>query len=178
MDLPKSTLSQLDDDNYGNWRTRILAGLTIKGLKHAISVDADVDEDDDDKARSYLILSCKDHLLPFIKDLDTARAIWVKLESIYQASSKAKVNEVRRQLAGLKKSPKEPVSRYLSRAELLRDQLLFFFFFLQGKGTRSKGTGSRKLGNHTLRTEEDNKGSRKTKEGQQKNIHEYGLQDR
>ena len=48
MDLPKSTLSQLDDDNYGNWRTRILAGLTIKGLKHAISVDADVDEDDDD----------------------------------------------------------------------------------------------------------------------------------
>ena len=124
MDLPKSTLSQLDDDNYGNWRTRILAGLTIKGLKHAISVDADVDEDDDDKARSYLILSCKDHLLPFIKDLDTARAIWVKLESIYQASSKAKVNEVRRQLSGLKKSPKESVSRYISRAELLRDQLL------------------------------------------------------
>jgi hypothetical protein len=31
---------------------------------------------------------------------------------------------------------------------------VFFFFFLQGKGTRSKGKGS-KLGNHTLRTEEE-----------------------
>ena len=124
MDLPKSTLQLLDDDNYENWKTRMLAGLTIKGLKHTVIGDFEVDEEDDDKARSYLILSCKDHFLPSIKGLETARAVWDRLESIHQAMSRAKVIAVRRQLAGLKKSSKESVSRYISRAETLRDQLL------------------------------------------------------
>ena len=115
-------MPKLDDNNYGVWSVRMMACLALKKVSKAISEDT-VDPEDDLQARSLLVIQVKDHLLPFIKNEKTAKGMWLKLEELHKNKSRARLNLMRRELAQLKKEPKETVAKYTARAESLRDQL-------------------------------------------------------
>ena len=119
----KVALPLLDDNNYTTWAVRMEAALACKALDGAIA-DGGVPPESDKLARGLIILHLKDHLYPFVKKLDTAKAVWDKLEALYKARSKARINQLRRELAGLRKLTGESVTKYVARAEGLRDQLL------------------------------------------------------
>ena len=119
----KVSLPLLDDNSYTTWAVRMEAALACKALDGAIA-DGGVPPESDKLARGLIILHLKDHLYPFVKKLDTAKAVWDKLEALYKARSKARINQLRRELAGLRKLTGESVTKYVARAEGLRDQLL------------------------------------------------------
>ena len=122
MEGAKIVLPMLDDGNYMVWSTRMRAALSMKGWSAAI--DEGEPAENDNAARSFLLLHVKDHVLPFIRNMETARKMWEALESLHRSKSRARVNQLRREMAQLKKGLKEPVAKYISRAEGIRDQLL------------------------------------------------------
>lgn len=100
------TIEPLNKDNYDTWKIQVQALLIkndawayVKGEKvkpeviagNAESIQrARTWEIEDQKARSDLILSISPSELKQIKECDTSRQVWCKLQEIYQSKGPAR----------------------------------------------------------------------------------------
>jgi len=111
------------------WTTTLLglfklkALLVLKKVWKAVTEDT-VDADVNETALSLLLLNVKSHHYPFITSATTAKEAWNALLGAYKAQSLARKQLLRKKLSNLKKAPKEPISKYYSRACQIRDDMI------------------------------------------------------
>ena len=125
VDLDKVSIPKLSDDNYATWSTRMRFLLISKGLWTAVSPPATTTtaHPDDHKALALIGLAVEDQYLPTVGECTTAQAAWDALAAIYRSRSNARVLTLKRQLASMSLQAAEPLTKYISRAQALRDQL-------------------------------------------------------
>lgn len=112
----------LDVDNYATWRTKMKFLLITKGLWAPVTGDS-TDADKDAKALALIGLHVKEHHLPVLETCNTAKSAWEQLERIHQAKSNARKRQLRKELAQLKMGAAEPLTKYVSRAKEIQNQL-------------------------------------------------------
>ena len=117
-------VERLDVDNYATWRLRMKHHLTSKGLWGAIETPNDVSVEIDKKAFAQIGLYVKEAHLSELEAFATTKAAWDHLESIYQAKSKARKVQLRKELVQLKKGATEPLTTYVARAKNIQSQLV------------------------------------------------------
>ena len=118
-------IDRLTDNNYSTWSARIEMLLVQKGLWDVVESGAAEGQpaDADKKARAVIGLHISDQFLPTFKANKTAKALWDSLQSTFAQKNNGNKLRLRRQLAGLKKQPKESLQQYFSRACRIRDEL-------------------------------------------------------
>ena len=94
--------------------------LISKGFWFAIEKTG---EANDAKALALIGLSVEDQYLPTVNKCTVAKEAWEALESIYKSRSNARVLILKRQLNSIALQDHEPITKYISRAQALRDQL-------------------------------------------------------
>jgi hypothetical protein len=119
-DVEKLVFKKLDVDNYATWSAKMRSLLTIKGYEDAITEAANVNSK---KALALSTLCVEDHHLTEIAGCQDAKAAWDTLAAAYRSRSVAKQLQLRKELNTLKMAPGEPVTKYISRARSIRDQL-------------------------------------------------------
>jgi len=120
----KITIAKLDVDNYATWSIKMDCYLASKGLSHELATTGDAATTADNRrAKAYIMLFVKDHLLPTLHPCVTAKDAWDTLKALYQTTSTASQVMLTKQLTSLKKDPSEPISVYVSRARALQQQL-------------------------------------------------------
>ena len=126
LSADKFTIEPLDVDNYATWSLRVMMLLKHKGLWSTIerAKDATVDPGTDQKALSLICLHVQDHHLVTLAMSPTAKAAWESLQQVYKAKSNARSLQLRRELYSLKMAPNEPLTKFVARAKMLRDNLL------------------------------------------------------
>jgi hypothetical protein len=124
-DDAKISVPKLGEDNYATWSTRMRFLLISKGYWEAVQHPANADHPhaNDAKALALIGLAVEDQFLPTVGACATARAAWEALAAIYRSRSNACILILKRQLNSLSMQDTEPVTRYVSRAQALRDQL-------------------------------------------------------
>ena len=122
--MSKVDIDKLDTDNYAVWSVKMKAYLVIKDLWSTISGKGDVKPGADEKALAPLALHVKDFHLATLSKAESAKDAWETLESVYQAKSTARRLQLKRELNNLRKEPSEALTKYVSRATDLRDQLI------------------------------------------------------
>lgn len=120
VDLDKVSIAKLSDDNYASWSTRMRFLLISKGFWSAVEQTGDAN---DAKALALIGLSVEDQYLPTVNKCTVAKEAWDALESIYKSRSNARVLILKRQLNSITLQDHEPITKYISRAQALRDQL-------------------------------------------------------
>ena len=65
-----------------------------------------------------------DFHLATLSKAESAKDAWETLEAVYQAKSTARRLQMKRELNNLRKEPSEALTKYVSRATDLRDQLI------------------------------------------------------
>ena len=116
-------IDKLATDNYAVWSVKMQAYLVIKDLWSSISGKGDVKPGADEKALAQPALHVKDFHLATLSEAESAKDAWVTLEAVYQAKSTARRLQLKRELNNLRKEPSEGLTKYVSRATALRDQL-------------------------------------------------------
>ena len=123
-DVDKINIAKLDVDNYATWCIKMECFLASKGLSEELSATGDAAITADNKrARAYIMLYVKDHLLATLNTSATAKEVWDKLKTQYQTTATASQVQLTKELTSLKKDPSEPISVYVSRARALQQQL-------------------------------------------------------
>jgi hypothetical protein len=120
VDLDKLGIPKLDLDNYLSWSQRMQYLLLSKGLWDATQEGGKAY---DSKALAIIGLSVEELYLPTLKSCVTAKAAWDALARLHESRSNARILNLKRQLTALRMSDSEPVTKYISRAQSLRDQL-------------------------------------------------------
>lgn len=75
------------------------------------------------KAQRILFESLKDHLIPFVSELDTLKEVYDTLVNLYSINNVGQNISSRNQLCDTKMSKDEPVASYLMKIAHIRDQL-------------------------------------------------------
>lgn len=125
MGNDKYKIEALDVDNYPIWSIRMTLALNDKGLWSLVTGDTKVTEDnaaDNIKAHALICMNVKDHHLVAIHKC-TAKEAWDKLADTYHAKTYARRINLRRELNNIKKKHDEPLTKYVARARMLRDDL-------------------------------------------------------
>lgn len=112
----------LDVDNYATWAKRMKYLLIMKGLWSAVTSDT-VDADKNEKAMAAIGLRMKDHHLATLERCTTAKQVWMELAATFQAKSNARKRQLRKELSQLKMGTAEPLTKYVSRAKEIQNQL-------------------------------------------------------
>jgi hypothetical protein len=125
-DFDKISIEKLDVDNYVVWKVRMQCALVTKGLDAALAAptaETPLSPETDKKARAFIMLCVKDHHLQALDECTTAREAWQLLEKQHASKSTARLLQLLQELAHLKKESAESISKYVSRARALQDQL-------------------------------------------------------
>lgn len=122
-EVEKPLVERLDVDNYATWETRMRFLLISKGLWSAVQDNERVNPETDQKALALIGLYVKEHHLPLLKRCSTAREAWQQLAAVYQAKSNARKLQLKKELAQLKMSPEEPLTKFAARGNDIQDQL-------------------------------------------------------
>jgi gag-polypeptide of LTR copia-type/Zinc knuckle/Domain of unknown function (DUF4219) len=117
-----ATVEPLDVDNYAAWKVKMQFLLIVKGLWSAVTGDT-VAEDLDAKACAHIGLHVKDHNLAVLDGCTTAKQVWERLESVYQAKSNARKRQLRKDLAQIKMGAGESLTKYVARGKAIMAQL-------------------------------------------------------
>ena len=121
----KLAVTKLDVDNYATWSTSMKWLLITKGLWGPVDKPKDyVDKEEDQKALALIGLSVQDHHQSTLAKCTTASEAWLALQAVYSAKSNARRLQLKRELHNIKLVAGEPLTKYVSRAKELRDQLL------------------------------------------------------
>ena len=125
VDIEKVSIPKLNEDNYATWSTRMRFLLISKGLWEAVQPPASATgpHPQDSKALGLIGLAVEDQFLPTVGASTTAKAAWDALTSIYVSRGNACILVLKRQLNSLRMQDSEPVTKYVARAQALRDQL-------------------------------------------------------
>jgi hypothetical protein len=118
----KITIEKLDTNNYATWAIQMEAVLVTKGLEAAVADDV-VDAAVSRKAKALILLSVQSHHLAVLNELGTARQVWEYLRSQYRQQSTARRRQLKQQLNKLQKDATESMSRFISRAKALQQDL-------------------------------------------------------
>jgi hypothetical protein len=116
------TIEKLDTNNYATWAIQMQAVLVTKGLDTALEAD-NVDVAVSKKAKALILLSVQSHLLAALSELGTAKEVWQYLETQYKQQSTARRRQLKQQLNRLQKDASEPMSKFISRAKSLQQDL-------------------------------------------------------
>jgi hypothetical protein len=122
-DFEKINIEKLDVDNYATWSIKMQYFLIHKGLWKAIDESAELDQEIDARARALIGLCVRDHHLSTLRDCKTAKKAWEALEAIYKAKSNARRLQLKKELNSLRMEASEPMTKYVSRARALQEQL-------------------------------------------------------
>jgi molybdopterin-biosynthesis enzyme MoeA-like protein len=118
-------LELLDRDNYESWKLRMKFALDARGLGAAIeptSGDSKIDVDMDRRARGFIGMYVKEHLLNVVNEHKSAYTVWAALENVFKAQTKARKLELRRQMTALDQRG-EKVGAYIARAKALYNDM-------------------------------------------------------
>ena len=74
------------------------------------------------RAQKIIVESIKDHLVPFVVDLKTSKAMYDKLVKLYSISTSGQNISLRNQLYRIMKSKDEDMATYLMKISQIRDQ--------------------------------------------------------
>jgi len=80
-------------------------------------------KDNDLNAMSIILDSIKDHLIPYIVNLDSSKKMYVALTNLYTITNVGQVMGLKNELCGSKMMKDDPVTSYFVRISQLRDQL-------------------------------------------------------
>ena len=118
----KITIEKLDTNNFATWAIQMQAVLATKGLETAL-VDDNADAAVSRKAKALIMLSVQNHHLAALNELATAKLVWQYLEAQYRQQSIARRRHLKQQLNKLQKESSESMSRFMSRAKALQQDL-------------------------------------------------------
>jgi len=126
MSESNKKIEKLDVHNYATWSVKMKAVLVTEGVwKPVVGQAAGAGSaDKDEKALALITLNVADHHLSQLKACDTAKDAWDKLAAVYKAKSIARRLTLRKALYALKLGHDEQVSKYVSRAKDIRDELV------------------------------------------------------
>ncbi|XP_057837498.2 uncharacterized protein LOC131047712 [Cryptomeria japonica] len=118
--------------NYTSWKFRLPIVLEENDLLNYVKSVVDEPSDDSEKAqwrknnfmaRKILIDSIKDHLVPVISKLDSAKEMFECLQSLYEFNNIGRALALRRQLLHIKMARGESVVSFFMKITELKDQL-------------------------------------------------------
>ena len=118
--IGKFGFAKLGTDNYATWSTRMQALLWSKELGEALE---DAAHAGSTKAKGLLIMCVEDQHLPTIMAADSAAYAWEALANLYRQHSTARLLQLKRELATLKKRADEDVAEYVARARNVANQI-------------------------------------------------------
>ena len=126
-DTQKFSIEKLDVENFPTWRVKMKYVLINKGVYKAVELGDDavdvVDKEMDQKAMALIGLHVQDHNLHILEESTSAKDAWIRLENIYKSKSNARKLMLKKELNNLRKEDEEPLTKFVSRAKGLRDQL-------------------------------------------------------
>lgn len=80
-----ATIEKLNDKNYRSWALRMRGLLAVRGLSSVIEEKFQIGDEKgpamDEKCRGYLVMCMDDKNLNKVEDCETAREMWIKLET-------------------------------------------------------------------------------------------------
>ena len=118
--------------NFGVWKARISLLLEENGIKDYATSVVPVPTDatqlatyrkDDAKARRIILDGVKDHIVPHITELDTAKKMWDAILNLYQNATTNRKLILREKLKNTRMNQGEDVTSYLTRLRLVKDEL-------------------------------------------------------
>lgn len=118
--------------NFNPWKSRVL--ISLEENDHLLFVEDVLPEPEDAtekaqwkkndvKARKILIDSVKDHLVPHISKLKTAKAMFDALRKLFENSNTNRALALRQQLNHVKITRADSIASYFMEVSKLRDQL-------------------------------------------------------
>ncbi|XP_057824683.2 uncharacterized protein LOC131036730 [Cryptomeria japonica] len=119
--------------NFTSWKFRVLIALEENDLLQFVE-EKDLSEPKDQaeklqfkknsiKVKKNLIDSVKDHLVPLISKMTTARDMFKTLEGLYEINNTSRTLALRQQLHQVKMAKEETVISFFMKISELRDQL-------------------------------------------------------
>ena len=126
--LDKFDIEVLDSDNYYIWKQRMEMFLIVKDLwiyvKFGIPAEDTAAIVLDGKAKAYIGMAVKTHLLSIVMTSGTSKAAWDALASMFEPKIAARQIVLQRDFLSLRKMPDETLNRYLGRVRELYGELL------------------------------------------------------
>ena len=130
-------IEPLDTTNYPMWCVKMRLVLIVKkcwaaveraapsagGAAPQTGGGAPVDEAMDQMALALILLNVKDHHLPHLSKLKTAKAVWDELESTYRAKTFSRRLQLKREFNNLKMNTDESLPKFFARTEALWSEL-------------------------------------------------------
>ena len=119
--------------NVNNWKARVIAILeendidhfvTTVVAEHTTNVGKTVFKRNQAKARRIIYDSVKEHILPIITPLKTAKECFHTLVKLYEAKAPSHKRLLKSQLRSLKMGKDEFVNSFFTKISHLKDQLL------------------------------------------------------
>jgi hypothetical protein len=80
-------------------------------------------KEDDVKARKIIIYSVRDHLLPRIANLKTAREMYEALKNIFESNNTLRALTLKGQLQNIKMTKADTIATFFMKISAIRDQL-------------------------------------------------------
>jgi hypothetical protein len=117
--------------NFRSWKHRLQMILDENDLLEHVTVSVPEPEEEEQKtkhkknekkAKRIVSDSVKDHLIPHISELQTARQMYEALSRLYESKDISRNLALRNQLRNMKMENSESVSSYLMRVSQIRDQ--------------------------------------------------------
>jgi hypothetical protein len=118
--------------NFGVWKARLSLLLEENGIKDYVTSVVAVPTDatqlatykkNDAKARRIILDGVKDHIVPHIAELDTAKKKWDAILNLYQNATTNRKMILREKLKNTRMNQGEDVTSYLTRPKLVKDEL-------------------------------------------------------
>jgi hypothetical protein len=118
--------------NFGVWKAIISLLLEENGIKEYVTSTVAVPTDpvllaaykkDDAKVRRIILDGVKDHILPHITELDTAKKMWDVILNLYHNVTTNQKLILRENLRNTRMIKGEDVTSYLTRLRLVKDEL-------------------------------------------------------
>jgi gag-polypeptide of LTR copia-type/Domain of unknown function (DUF4219) len=130
----KVRIDLLDETNYAHWARRMRSLLKIKRLWSFVELGAGAVPPDatapqkaeaemkDQTALHMMVSFLTNQYLSIADDCKTSKELWDLLDQTFKAKSTARRQQLRRELYGLRRTPDESISAYVSRArEITKD---------------------------------------------------------
>ncbi|KAH9322750.1 hypothetical protein KI387_017389 [Taxus chinensis] len=118
--------------NFGVRKARISLLLEENGIKEYVTTVVSVPTDatqllaykkEDAKARRLILDGVKDHIVPHIAELDTAKTMWDAIMNLYQNATTNRKLILKEKLRNTRMNKGEDVTSYLTRLRLVKDEL-------------------------------------------------------
>ena len=130
MSAKKAGIVQFAGYGFDTWKFRVETQLSANGVKEAITEDfpeeaaaRNLFQEKDEKAKVLLVAYIADSHLEYIRDKQTARAMWTSLTNTFAKKGFASQTYIRRSMAMLRMDEGTPLADHFRRFDELGRQL-------------------------------------------------------